>query len=171
MPSPSSWAPLCLLLVLVCALSSSPALAGGPPDACLTTCCAAGWSFYGEGNFSKLGVNGSSNCNCFDAALIACPKSSAGLMSPRALLISKARREMQQLMKPDDGLCQPACCSVGHAYYGYGDYSRLGDCNCVASASVLCGNFAADSYAEEDHVERAREHQHGARSGDRIERQ
>jgi hypothetical protein len=55
---------LLLSLALLFAAAPLPLHAQGAPDPCMTTCCAAGWSFYGEGNFSKLGVNGSSNCNC-----------------------------------------------------------------------------------------------------------
>jgi hypothetical protein len=120
-------------------------------------------------------------------------------MQPAAMMMLRSARgqllsEAQQQRRLEDSQCQPACCAVGHTYYGatfshphshmrgvprtrpnsllfirsraircsvlvlaaaaavvfsfcpgYGDYSRLGNCNCVTTAAVLCGNMNIDT--------------------------
>jgi hypothetical protein len=96
----------------------------------MAVCCSRGWNFYGEGNFSKLGVNNSSDCNCFDSAVNKCGS------SRRQIELEEADYQPMRKMTADH--CLTACCSVGHAFYGYGDYARLDDCNCAMQLPLAC---------------------------------
>lgn len=106
----------------------------GQIDQCETVCCSRGWNFYGEGNFSKLGVNNSSDCNCFDSVVNKC-----GAQRQRIELEEvDYAQAVKRLTVGQDDHCLTACCAVGHAYYGYGDYARLDTCNCVMQQPLPC---------------------------------
>lgn len=128
---------VCVLLFLTlysCASSAQTV------DPCEASCCSAGWLFYGEGNYSKLGVNGSSDCNCFDTQITACPKDDSFIAAQvkRADLLRDWGVEAVELRAPEDTHCMGACCSVGHALWGNGDYARINTCNCAMQLPTSC---------------------------------
>lgn len=130
----SSLFAVCLLFLTLYSCASAQAV-----DPCEASCCSAGWLFYGEGNFSKLGVNGSSDCNCFDTQITACPKDNwMAAQVKRADALREWGLEVVDLRAPDDTHCMGACCSVGHALWGGGDYARINTCNCAMQLPTSC---------------------------------
>jgi hypothetical protein len=54
---------------------------------------------------------------------------------------------------------------------GYGDYSRLGNCNCVTTAAVLCGNVNIDTLraeGDDQPQQRKQRQQRQRRNEDRL---
>ena len=133
-------------IFIICAQSVLSA-----PDPCMAVCCSRGWLFYGSGNFSKLGVNGSSDCNCFDSPLFKCSVERRQHPHQRIEIESirwERRRHTEEetdrmeendlLAPPADNHCTSACCNTGSVDYGYGDMARLGECNCAMQPSSQC---------------------------------
>jgi len=131
---------LCVALFTIQSLTSPLAFAQDPSDPCEAACCSRGWQYYGTGNFSKLGVNGSSDCNCFDSPVSACKPSRSSLFtpaSPAPVMSKKGARGRGE--EPDH--CLGACCSAGHAFFGRGDYARLDTCNCAMDQPAACSDW------------------------------
>ena len=107
---------------------------------CLCMMCVLSPSLAGEGNYSKLGVNGSSDCNCFDTQITACPKEDSWLAAQvkRADAMREWGVQPVELRAPEDTHCMGACCSVGHALWGGGDYARINTCNCAMQLPTSC---------------------------------
>jgi hypothetical protein len=147
-PSSLSLSSLLMGVLLLFTLHSCLYTSAQVTDPCLASCCSSGWLFYGEGNFSKLGVNGSSDCNCFDTQITACPKSYGEAqqkrMQLRKMFGGAAANSVQSSDIALDDHCLSACCSVGHTLWGNGDYARLGACNCAMQIPQLCSAEVED---------------------------
>ena len=143
-PSSLSLPSLLVCVLLLLTLHSCLSTSAQVTDPCLASCCSNGWLFYGEGNYSKLGVHGSSDCNCFDTQINACPKRGAfGEAQHKRMQLRKQWGASGDALQSNlgaayDDHCLSACCSVGHALWGNGDYARINTCNCAMQLPQVC---------------------------------